>query len=564
MNAKTSLKAADGQKQLVVLPLGGAGEIGMNLYLYGYGTPTDRQWLAVDLGVTFPHDLEPGMELVFPDIGFIEEERHNLVGIVLTHAHEDHFGALMELWPFLRAPVYATPFTTALLRAKLAEYGSREEFPLHELPLKARFKLGPFDLEYVSMSHSIPEPNALIIRTPEGTVCHSGDFKFDPEPMVGLPADEARLSEIGEEGVDVLICDSTNVLKEGHSASEGDVARTLARLIKKAPHRVVVTAFASNVARIKSVALAAQAAGRYVVVAGKSLWRVITAAKESGHIDDSMTFLDQDQFGYLKRDEIVLLCTGSQGEMRAALSRIARGEHKEIQFAENDMLIMSSFTIPGNERTVNAMLNALSGEGVRVVTLSDDLVHASGHPQREELKKLYRLLKPKTLIPMHGEYRHLREHQRFALANGVPSSVLMTNGEVIRLLPGPIEKVDEVPTARWYLDGTVLCMDHELTLQSRRKMSFVGVVSASVVLARKTLDLLDISVEAYGIPLEVCEPESHEDLVASVIEGTLDSLPKAKKRDADLSEDAIKRAIRAEYFRLWGKKPVCVVHLSFV
>jgi ribonuclease J len=564
MNNHPASKPGDKDNELVLLPLGGAGEIGMNLYLYGYGPAHDRQWLAVDVGVTFPHEAEPGMELVFPDVGFIEEERQSLVGIVLTHAHEDHFGALVELWPSLRAPVYATPFTAALLRAKMAEFGAREQVPLHELPLGSRFTLGRFDLEFVGMSHSIPEPNALVIRTPEGTVCHSGDFKFDPVPMVGAPADKSRLQAIGDEGVDVLICDSTNVLKDGHSASEGRVAETLERLIVNAPQRVVVTAFSSSVARIRSVVLAAKAAGRYVVVAGKSLWRVITAARESGHIDDSMTFLDQDQYGYLQRDEIVLLCTGSQGEPRAALSRMARGEHREIKLAEGDMLIMSSFTIPGNERLVGGMLNQLADEGVDIVTLSDDLVHASGHPQKDELRDLYQLLRPRTVVPMHGEYRHLREHRKFALASGIPNAELMTNGDVMRLLPGPVEKIDEAPTGRWYLDGNTLCVHHEAPLAARRKLSYVGVISVSVTLARKSHELIDISAEVHGIPFEVCEPDSHENVVEVVIEGVLDSLPKPKKRDAALTQEAIRRAIRAEFLRRWGKKPVCIVHLAYI
>ena len=550
--------------QLAILPLGGAGEIGMNIYLYGYGPETSRKWLMVDIGVTFPGPYEPGMELVFPDISFIEQERNNLVGIVLTHGHEDHFGTLIELWPRLRAPVYATPFTTALLRGKIAGYGSPEEFDITETPLGSRFKVGPFDLEYVSMSHSIPEPNALIIRAPEGTVCHSGDWKLDPEPMVGLPADEKRLREIGEEGVDVLLCDSTNVLKPGHSRSEGEVAKTLKRIIKEAKNRVVVTAFSSNVARIKSVALAAHAANREVVVAGRSLWRVIEAAKESGQLPEDLRFCSQDEYSHIDRSDMVLLCTGSQGESRAALGRIARGEHSKIKLARNDLVIFSSFTIPGNERTVSAMLNNLSDNGVDVITLSDDLVHASGHPQQEELRQLYGWLKPKALVPMHGEYRHLREHRKFGLENGIKSAALVTNGQVMRLLPGPLEIIDEVPTGRWYLDGSTVCMQHEEPLRERRKMSFVGLISASVLLDEEDYSLFDMSAEAHGVPQEVTAPDEPEDIILKAIKGTIVSLPKKKRRDEGAATEAVRRAIRAEFNRLWGKKPVVVVHLIYV
>ena len=364
--------------ELVLLPIGGAGEIGMNIYLYGWGPKTNRKWLMVDVGITFPGPAEPGIELIFPDVSFIEKEQKNLLGIVLTHAHEDHLGALTQLWPNLRAPVYATPFTVALLKGKIASYGSREDFEVTEMALGSRFDVGPFNIEYLGMTHSIPEPNALVIRTPAGVVFHSGDWKLDPEPVVGALVDEKRLQEVGDEGVDVLVCDSTNVFKEGHSVSEGEVAKTLARIIKQAKKRVVVTAFSSNVARIKAVALAAKAADRYVVVAGLSLWRVITAAQESGYLSDDLNFLDQDQYSHMQRSDIVLLCTGSQGESRAALARIAKGEHRRIKFAAGDMVIFSSFTIPGNERSVGSLLNNLADNDIEIVTLSNDLVHGLG------------------------------------------------------------------------------------------------------------------------------------------------------------------------------------------
>lgn len=557
------------ENELVLLPIGGAGEIGMNIYLYGWGPKTNRQWLMVDVGITFPGPAEPGIELIFPDVSFIEEERNNLVGIVLTHAHEDHLGALTQLWPWLRAPVYATPFTAALLKGKIASYGTREEFDVTEMPLGSRFDLGPFNIEYVGMTHSIPEPNALVIRTPAGTVFHSGDWKLDPEPVVGALVDEKRLQEVGEEGVDVLVCDSTNIFKEGHSVSEGEVAKALARIIKDAPKRVIVTAFSSNVARIKAVAMAAKAANRYVVVAGLSLWRVITAAQESGYLPDDLNFLDQDQYSHLQRDEIVVLCTGSQGESRAALARIAKGDHRRISFTKGDMVIFSSFTIPGNERSVGGLLNNLADNGIEIVTISNDLVHASGHPQRDELRQLYKWLKPSALIPMHGEYRHLLEHKKFAKENGIEKSQILTNGEVMRLLPldhqqGALQKVDEAPTGRWFLDGKTIAIHHEQPMRERRKLAFVGLVVATIILSEDDSDIIDILIDIQGIPEEVSEKKSLEDLVDIAIEGTIYSLPKKKRRDGALAAEAVRRAIRAEINRLWGKKPVCVVHLTHV
>jgi len=554
------------ESELVLLPLGGAGEIGMNCYLYGWGPERRRQWLMVDLGVTFPGPGEPGTELIFPDLRFIEEERASLAGIVLTHAHEDHFGALADLWPRLRVPVYATPFTAALLRGKIAGYGCREDFVVTELEPGSRFKAGPFDLEYVAMTHSIPEPNALVIRTPAGNVVHSGDWKLDPEPMVGRIYDQKRLCEIGDEGVDVLVCDSTNILKEGHSASEGEVARTLARIIKEAPKRVVVTAFSSNVARIRAVGLAAKAAGRYVVVAGRSLQRVIEAARESGHIEDDLKFLDQDQYGYLERRECVLLCTGSQGESRAALSRIAKGEHRDIKLAAGDMVIFSSFTIPGNERAVGFLLNNLADKGIDIVTLSQDLVHASGHPQREELEHLYQWLRPRALVPMHGEFRHLQEHRKFALGQGIAISEIITNGDIMRLLPlkkeghPPLEKIDEAPCGRWYLDGTAISINHEIPMRERRKMSYVGLVSCAILMDdMDEIDDLEVMIE--GIPGEVCEDMELEELVADIAESAIISIPPRRRRDHDRLAESVRRAIRGEFFRRWGKKPITLVHM---
>ena len=406
--------------ELVFMALGGIGEIGMNCYLYGLGPADDRQWLMVDLGITFPEgENDPGVDVILPDLRFIEAERGSLAGLVLTHAHEDHFGAVIELWPRLNVPIYATPFTAALLKTKLAEYGGGAKLPIHEVALNSRFDVGPFGIELISVAHSIPESNALAIRTPHGVVLHTGDWKIDPTPVIGAPTDIERLVALGAEGVTAMICDSTNALREGRSPSELDVAQSLARIIKGAKRRVAVTIFASNVARLRAVADAARSAGRQLVVAGRAMHRMIDVAISTGYLPQNFKYLDQDQFSYLQPHEVVALCTGSQGEPRAAMARVAADEHPAIKLDRGDLVIFSSRTIPGNERAVGQIQNRLVDMGCELVTDNDALVHVTGHPRREELKEMYGWVKPRIAIPMHGEARHLAEHAKLARAAGV-------------------------------------------------------------------------------------------------------------------------------------------------
>ena len=406
--------------ELVFMALGGIGEIGMNCYLYGLGPADARQWLMIDLGITFPEgENDPGIDVILPDLRFIEEERANLAGLLLTHAHEDHLGAVIELWPRLKVPIYATPFTAAMLKSKLADFGGKLQLPIEEVPLDSRFKVGPFDLELISVAHSIPEPNAVAIRTDLGTVLHTGDWKIDATPTVGPPTDEAGLRQLGADGVLAMICDSTNALREGRSPSETDVAKSLAGIIRGAKRRVAVTIFASNVARIKAVAEAAKAVGRHVVVAGRAMHRIIAVAMETGYLPPGFKYHDQRHFSYLEPHEVVLLCTGSQGEPRAAVARIAEDQHPEVQLDKGDLVIFSSRTIPGNERTVGRIQNRLIDLGCEIVTDGDALVHVTGHPRREELKEMYGWVKPRIAIPMHGEARHLSEHAKLARAAGV-------------------------------------------------------------------------------------------------------------------------------------------------
>src|SRR6266446_6248880 len=409
--------------ELVFAPLGGVGEIGMNLAIYGFGDEHRRQWIAVDFGVAFADDALPGVDLIMPDIRYLVEERRNVLGLVLTHAHEDHFGALLDLWPRLKLPVYATPFTAALLQAKLEGEPGAPEIPVNIVPLGGRFTLGPFDIELVSMAHSIPESNGLIIRTPLGAVLHTGDWKIDPTPVIGPPTDEAKLRALGDAGCLALIGDSTNAPREGRSPSEADVAKSLAELIRSAPARVAVTTFASNVARIRAVAEAAAACEREVVLVGRAMERVSQVARETGYLDGITDFRPLESYGYLPRDRVVALCTGSQGEPRAALSRIAEDDHPEVTFSRGDRVIFSSRAIPGNEKAVMRIINGLVARGVEVITDRDHLVHVSGRPRRAELQDMIGGVRPRILTPAHGEARHMAAHAALARKAGVPKVI---------------------------------------------------------------------------------------------------------------------------------------------
>src|SRR5499427_5270818 len=476
---------AESSDELVFAPLGGVGEIGMNLSLYGFGREASRRWLAVDLGVAFAGDDLPGVDLVMPDIRFLVEERRNLVGLVLTHAHEDHYGALIDLWPRLKVPLYATPFTAALMEAKrLSEPGS-PEIPVTVVPLGGRIKLPPFDIEFVSVAHSIPESNALIIRTKLGTVLHTGDWKLDPTPVIGPPTDEAKLRDLGDAGCLAVVGDSTNAVREGRSPSERDVAKALKELIDSAPGRVAVTTFASNVARIRAVAAAAHDCGREVVLVGRAMERIVQVARETGYFDGVQDFRGTDVYGYLPRDKVVALCTGSQGEPRAALSRIALDEHPDVTLGKGDRVILSSRTIPGNEKAVGRVINGLVRQGIEVITDRTHLVHVSGHPRRSELEDLYGWVRPRIVVPVHGEALHIVEHAALARKVGVPDALRCENGDLVRLSPGPATIVDEVPAARLYKDGKLVVEAAGRTVSLRRRLAYNGMVSVALALTEK-------------------------------------------------------------------------------
>lgn len=551
-------------EELVFVALGGLGEIGMNAYLYGYGQPDTRQWMMVDCGITFPEgENDPGIDVILPDVRFIEENRAALAGIVLTHAHEDHVGALIELWPRLKAPIFATAFTAGMLRAKLAVYGGGLELPINVVPLDGRFTVGPFDVELVTLAHSIPEMSALAIRTPAGLVFHTGDWKLDETPIIGEPPNKARLNALGDEGVLALVCDSTNAYREGTSPSEGEVAQSITEIIKEAGGRVAVTCFSSNVARIKTVWDASRAAGRHLVVAGRALHRVIEVAIDTGYLPKSFKYLDQDQFGYLERREVVLLCTGSQGEPRAALARIAEEEHPDISLAKGDLVIYSSRAIPGNEKAVGRIQNSLAGMGCALVTDNDDLVHVSGHPRRDELRQMYNWMRPQVVVPMHGEARHIEAQAALAREMGASDVFPVLNGEIVRLAPDPAV-IDDAPVGRLFRDGRLLVPEFDGPVHERRKLSYVGIVIVSICVSHHGEVLGEPQAVFDGVPDEMADGEAMLDVVLDAINGTLKSVPAKRRKTSNLISEAVRRAVRAAVGNVWGKKPICKVLVNII
>ena len=542
---------------LYFVPLGGTGEIGMNLYLYG----ADGAWLMVDCGITFGDDTTPGVEVLMPDPSVIEARREDLAGLVLTHAHEDHFGAIQYLWPRLACPVYATPFTAALLRAKLRDVDGGDRVQIIEVPLSGSVDVGPFRVDYVTMTHSIPEPNALVIRSRYGTVVHSGDWKLDGAPQIGATTDSETLGRLGDDGVMALICDSTNVFEPGESGSEGTVREAMTEVIARQPARVAVTCFSTNVARLQSIAAAAHANGRHCALIGRSLWRVHDAARQTGYLQDlEEPFIGEHEAGFLPRDKVVLICTGSQGEPRSALTRIAHDDHPQIVLEEGDTLIYSARQIPGNERAINRVHNALACLGVDIVTPDEAPVHVSGHPARDELTTLYQWLRPQIAVPMHGEPRHLREHASLAKACQVAQTLVPGDGDVIRLAPGEARRVGAVPTSRLALDGTRLIRLEGGTLRSRTRMLRNGAAVVTVVFDKRGLLAVDPQVSLLGVE-DSDEVVETQEAVAEEVREAIEEMPKPRRNDDDTVREAARVAVRRA-LRAWhGKRPLTEVHL---
>jgi ribonuclease J len=544
-----------GDPGLYFLPLGGSGEIGMNLNLYRYR----GKWLMVDLGVTFGEGSGSGVDVIMPDPSFIAERREDLLGLVLTHAHEDHLGAVQYLWPLLRCPIYATGFTASFLKRKLLETDFARDVPIHTLEQGARFRLGDFDIEYIHITHSIPEPNALAIRTPAGTILHTGDWKLDDMPMLGPATDEAAFRRVGDEGVLALVGDSTNAIKDGTSGSEGSVAVELEKLIAQAPNRVAVACFASNVARVESVARAAKKAGRECALVGRSLWRICEAARENGYMRDLPPFLTESDAGYVPRERIVMLCTGSQGEPRAALSRIAEDQHPHVVLEEGDWALFSSRTIPGNEKPVGQLQNRLMRLGVKVVTDQDAPIHVSGHPCRDELAAMYQWIRPRVAIPVHGEALHMRAHAALARDCQVPYALVPENGQIIRLdAPGGPVVAEHVQAGRWGVDGDRLLPMDGAIVRGRAKLLWNGAVVATVVVDRRGRLMSEPRISAPGL-IDPGEPDDLADDLVETVRGAVARCP--DKADDEVLAEAARRAIRKLIHNRRGKKPLAEIHV---
>ena len=538
---------------LVIAPLGGCGEIGMNLTLYG----AEGKWLMVDCGMTFADESLPGIDLVVPDPSFIESEADDLVGLVVTHAHEDHLGAIHFLWERFRCPVYVTPFAAESLRLKLEEAGLLDDVPMHIVRDDAPLELKPFRVSMIGLTHSTLEMQALAIETRHGTVIHSGDWKLDPDPLLGDVSDEAALREWGDKGVLALVCDSTNVFNPGTSGSEADVRATLIELVKARPTgRVVVTSFASNVARLESAAAAAQAANRSFALVGRSLWKFYEAAREAGYLKKMRPPLTDREAAKLPADKVLFLCTGCQGEPRGAMARITFDDHPTISLGQGDTAIFSSKIIPGNERTLYRVHNELTLNGVEVITEKDHMVHVSGHPAREELKRMYELVRPELLVPVHGEARHLIEQARFGVEEGgVPAAQVIMNGDVLRLAPGKPRLVGEVPTGRLAVDPSGLVVMASAMLQHRRKLAYNGAAMVVLVVDEESELVEDPRVVLLGVA-EGAEMRRLTEDIEVAIEKEIGKVNGRRAADDGTLAEAGVRALRRTVRQINGRRPI--------
>jgi ribonuclease J len=534
------------------LPLGGAGEIGMNLNLFGH----DNQWLMVDLGITFGDRL--GIEVIMPDPAFIAERRESLAGLIITHAHEDHVGAVPYLWPLLQCPVYATPFTATILRQKLKDKPWGKKVPIIEVPLSGAVQVGKFSVEFITLTHSIPEPNAVAITTPLGTILHTGDWKIDGNPLVGDITDHARLEELGNQGILAMVCDSTNVFNEGTSGSEEDVRNELINLVGSHPEgRVVVACFASNVARLETASVAARANGRQPVLVGRSLIRMEQAARENGYLKDIPPFLDEDSAQSLPRDKVLLIATGSQGEPRSALARIASAQHPAIELDAGDTVIFSSRMIPGNERSISALQNRLVLRGIKVITAHEEDIHVSGHPARDELRQMYAWARPQILVPVHGEARHLQAQAILGLECGIPKAVIPENGSLIHLASGAPKIIDQVPTGRLAFDGNRLVPMNSLMLRDRFRLSVQGTIVATIAVDRAGQPARPIHLTMLGVAEAGEETEDMSREINRVIRHTLNET----QENDEIRREALRVAIRRAVNSRFGKKPLTEIHL---
>jgi ribonuclease J len=551
-------ESAPGADELLFCPLGGTGEVGLNLYLYGHA----GQWMMVDCGISFADETTPGVDLLLPDVRWIAERKDSLAGIVITHAHEDHIGAVPYLWRRLGAPVYGTPFTCSVLRRKLAEHGLEGEVPVHEIPVGGQATVGPFDLEFITITHSILEPSSILIRTPVGNLLHTGDWKLDPHPLVGANFDQKRLERLKDDNILALIGDSTNAMAPGHSGSEMDVRTALTELVGSLDNRVVMTCFATNVARLQTAAEVAIATGRSLCLVGRSMHNMVRAAQECGYLHDLPEMVNERDLENIPRDHVLLLMTGSQGESRSALSRTAREEHPNVVLEAGDHVIFSSRVIPGNEKAIHTLQNRLVQRNIEVLTEEDHFVHVSGHPCRDELTQMYQWVRPKIAVPMHGEPRHLLSHARLADSLQVPHSIVPADGTVIRLAPGDApEIIDHVPVGRMALDGTKILPTDSGSIRERRKMGFAGVAVLTLVVDADGQLEDDPQLSAFGLFGEEQEDEEAIDAAIDAVEAAIQKLRIHDRRRDEILHETARLALRRFLQRETGRKPHTEVHL---
>ncbi len=547
-------------EELLFCPLGGSGEIGMNLNLYAYGKPENQKWIIVDVGVTFADDSIPGIDLIYPDPGFIVDKKDDVLGIILTHAHEDHIGAIAHIWPKLKCNIYATPFTAVLVREKFKEKKIDISSNLKIVELNGILNLNPFKIEFVTLTHSILEPNGLKIQTPSGTVLHTGDWKCDPNPLIGDKIDETKLKKIGEEGVLAMVCDSTNVFSMGRSGSEMDVRKNMLRIIERLKKRVIVTSFASNVARMESVFYCAEKTGRQIALVGRSMHRIFKAARECGYLQNVIDPIDSRDVKNIAREKIIYLCTGSQGEPMGAMMRIANYVHPDVFIERGDAVIFSSKIIPGNEKKLYKLHNQLVKEGIEVISEENEFIHVSGHPNREDLKDMYNWVKPKSIIPVHGEHRHMIEHVKFAKEMQIPYTIKVENGDIVKLSPTVKPEVyDKAPCGKLYVDGNVAVEEDSRSIKERRNISANGILDVTILVTPKgnihNKPILNYS----GLPIYNDDDYKYE--LENIIEKTARTFSLNNSNQKDNIIDAIKISCRKITKEITGKKPLTSIKL---
>jgi len=548
------------KEELIFCPLGGSGEIGMNMNLFAYGKPENKKWIIVDIGVTFADDAIPGIDLIYPDPGFIIDKKDDLLGIILTHAHEDHIGAIAHIWPKLKCKIFATPFTSVLVNEKFKEKKIDITNYLRTVELNSTLKLEPFKIEFVTLTHSILEPNGLKIETPVGNILHTGDWKCDPDPLIGQNINSKRLKEIGNEGVIAMICDSTNVFSEGRAGSELDVRKNMLKVMERLKKRIIITSFASNVARMETAIYCAEKTGRQIALVGRSMHRIYKAARQCGYLDNVIEPIDARDAKKLSRDKIVYLCTGSQGEPMGAMKRIINYTHPDVFIEKDDAVIFSSKIIPGNEKKLYKLHNELVKEGIEVISEENEFIHVSGHPNREDLRDMYNWIKPNSVIPVHGEHRHMFEHINFAKEMQVPYPIKVENGDIIRLYPGKKPEVyDKAPSGRLYVDGNIPVEEDAQSIKERKNISIHGFIEATILINAKG-NIHDKPLLTFkGLP--IYEKEDFKFGLEEAIEKTIKIFSLNNRKQDENLIDALKIACRKFSREKTGKKPLTNINL---